>query len=248
MTQSYRDEGSIGGRGQFEQEDLRVQRPAELHRAGGPRRRDIPHQTVALHQRQLREVDRSKGVVADGLVLLGAGAGDDVPAEHHHDAPAALIQRTDHAVSQVFLGIGDLVGDGLLGTGEDDGLVGVLDQVGQRRSRVGQRIGAVADDEAIVQGVILLHGLGHHEPVFRAEVGAVDAAQRQRFGDAQVVQLGQMRQKLFAGEHRFQALLGAHTGDGAAGGDEKDTLFGHKISLRGRKFSGLKQYNILFFA
>ena len=175
---------------EFEQEDLRVEGAAELHRAGGPRRRDIPHQPVALHKSQRREIDRRKGIVADGLVLFGAGAGNDVPAEHHHHAPAARVEGADHAVAQVFLSVGDLVGDGLLRTGQDDGLVGVLDQVGQRRRRVCQRIGAVADDEAIVQGVVLLYSLGHFQPMLRAEVGAVDVEQSQRFRAAKLLQLG----------------------------------------------------------
>ena len=38
-----------------------------------------------------------------------------------------------------------------------------------------------------------------------------------------------MSQKLFAGEHGLEALLGADAGDGAAGGDKKQTLLcGHK--------------------
>ena len=159
-----------------------------------------------LHQSQRREIDGSKGIVADGLVLLGPGARDDVAAEHHHDAPAAGVQRTDDAVPQVLFGIGDLVGDGLLGTGEDDGLVRVLDQVGQCRRRVGQGVGAVADDEAVVEGVVLLHGLCHHEPVLRAEVRAVDAAQRQRLGAAELLQLGQMGQQFVAGQDRPEPL------------------------------------------
>ena len=159
-----------------------------------------------------------------------------MPAEHHHDAAAARVQRADDAVAQVFLRVGDLVGDGLLGTGEDDGLVRVLDEVRKRRRRVGQRVGAVADDEAVVQGVVLLHGLGHHEPVLLAEVGAVDAAQGQRFRDAQVVELRQVGQQFFAGEHGLQALLGAHACNGAAGGDEKNALFGHKRKPPWQKF------------
>ena len=48
-------------------------------------------------------------------------------------------------------------------------------------------------------------------------------------GAAEVVQLGQMGQQLFAGEHGLEALLGADAGDGAAGGDEKQALLcGHK--------------------
>ena len=153
-------------------------------------------------------------------------------AKHHHDAPAAGVEGADDAVAKVFLGVGDLVGDGLLCAGEDDGFVGVLDEVGQSRRRVGQRVGAVADDEAVVEGIVLLHGLRHHQPVLRAEVGAVDAAQGQRVGTAELVQLRQMSQKLFAGEHGLEALLGADAGDGAAGGDKKQTLLcGHRKSL-----------------
>ena len=220
--------GAEAGR-QLEQEDAGAERAAKLHRAGGPGRRHIPHQTVALYQCQRREIHRGKGVVADGLVLLGAGACDDMAAKHHHDAPAAGVEGADDAVAKVFLGVGDLVGDGLLCAGEDDGFVGVLDEIRQSRRRVGQRVGAVADDEAVVEGIILLHGLRHHQPVLRAEVGAVDAAQGQRVGAAELVQLRQMSQKLFAGEHGLETLLGADAGDGAAGGDKKQTLLcGHK--------------------
>ena len=76
-----------------------------------------------------------------------------------------------------------------------------------------------------ISGIFIsLYGLRHHQPVLRAEVGAVDAAQGQRVGAAELVQLRQMSQKLFAGEHGLEALLGADAGDGAAGGDKKQTL------------------------
>jgi len=65
--------------------------------------------------------------------------------------------------------------------------------------------------------------------VLRAEVGAVDAAQRQRFGAAQLVELRQMGQQLLAGQDGLEPLCGAHAGDGAAGGDKKQTLLGHKF-------------------
>ena len=201
QVEDLRDERRGHARGQLEQEHPAVQRAAELHRAGGPRRGNVPHQPVALHQRQFREVDRGKGVVADGLVLLGAGARDDVPAKHHHHAPAARVDGADHAVPQVFLGIRDLVGDGLLRAGEDDGLIRVLDEIRERRRRVRQRIRAVADDKAIVQGVVFLNGACHHEPVLLSEVGTVDAAQRQRFRAAQLLQFRQMRKQLLAGKH-----------------------------------------------
>ena len=121
------------------------------------------------------------------------------------------------------------MGDGLLCAGEDDGLVSVLDQIGQRRCGVSQRVGAVADDEAVIQGIVLLYGTGHGQPVLRAEVGAVDAAQSQGLRLAQLLQTWQVRQQLLAGKHRFQPLVGAYTGNGAAGGDKKQTLLGHRM-------------------
>ena len=229
MLKDGRDQLGAQAGSQLEQKDFGVERPAKLHRAGGPGRGDIPHQPVALHQRQRREVDRRKGVIADGLVLFGAGARDDMPAEHHHHAPAPGVQRTDHAVPQVFLGVGDLIGDGLLGACQDDGLVGVLNEVRKGRRRVGQRIGAVADDEAIVEGVILLHSPGHHEPVLGAQVGAVDAAQRQCLGAAELLQLRQVGQQLLAGKDGLEPLGRAYTGNGAARGDKKQALLGHKM-------------------
>ena len=152
-----------------------------------------------------------------------------MPAEHHHHAPAPGVQRTDHAVPQVFLGVGDLIGDGLLGACQDDGLVGVLNEVRKGRRRVGQRIGAVADDEAIVEGVILLHSPGHHEPVLGAQVGAVDAAQGQCLRAAELLQLRQVGQQLLAGKDGLEPLGRAHTGNGAARGDKKQALLGHKM-------------------
>ena len=86
----------------------------------------------------------------------------------------------------------------------------------------------MADDETIVQGVVFLNGAGHHQPVFLAKVGAVDAAQGQRFRDAQVVELRKMGQQLVAAEHGPEALRSMYAGNGAAGGNEKNALFGHK--------------------
>ena len=229
LLKDSRDKLRSKAGGQLEQEHFGVQRPAKLHRAGGPGRSHIPYQPVALHQRQRREVDRRKGIVTDGLVLLGAGARNDVPPKHHHHTPAARVKGTDHAVPQVLLGIGDLVGNGLLGTREDDGLVRILNEVGQRRRRVGQCIGAVADDKAIVKRIVFLHGLGHHQPVLRAKVGAVDAAQVERFRAAELLQFRQMGQQLLAGQNRLEPLCGAHAGNGAAGGDKKQSLLGHRF-------------------
>ena len=126
-----------------------------------------------------------------------------MPAKHHHYAPAARVDGADHAVPQVFLGIRDLVGDGLLCAGEDDGLVRILNQVGERRRRVRQRIRAVADDKAVVQSVVFLNGACHHQPVLLPKVGAVNAAQRQRFRAAQFFQFRQMGKQLLAGKHGF---------------------------------------------
>ena len=125
-----------------------------------------------LHPGPDGEIDRRKGVVADGLVLFGPGARDHEPPEHHHHPPAAGVQGAQDTVPQVLFGVGDLAGDGLLGAGQDDGLAGVLHQVAQGCRRIGQGVGAVAEDETVVAAVILFDGPGHVQPQGRAHVGA----------------------------------------------------------------------------
>ena len=69
----------------------------------------------------------------------------------------------------------------------------------------------------------------HHEPVLGAEIGAVDAAQGQCLGAAELLQLRQVGQQLLAGKDGLEPLRGAHTGNGAARGDKKQALLGHKM-------------------
>ena len=214
-------------RRQLEQKDLFIQLVAETHRPGGAGRLDVADQPVPLHLGQVGEIDRRKGVVADGLVLFGAGARDDRPAEHHHHPAAAGVQGADDAVPQVLFGVGDLVRDGLLGAGQDDGLVRVLHQIAQGRRRIGQGVGAVAEDKAVVAAVVFLDGAGHVQPVGRAHVGAVDAAQGQGVRLAQAGQARHMGQQFPAGQDRPQALGRAYAGDGAAGGDKEDLFLVH---------------------
>ena len=54
-----------------------------------------------LHLGQMGEVDRRKGVVADGLVLFGPRAGDDQPPEHHHHPAALVVDGADDLVLRV---------------------------------------------------------------------------------------------------------------------------------------------------
>ena len=93
----------------------------------------------------------------------------------------------------------------------------------------------MADDEAIVEGVVFLHGLGHHEPVLGAQVGAVDAAQSQCLRAAELLQLRQVGQQLLAGKDGLEPLGRAYTGNGAARGDKKQALLGHKMEASMKK-------------
>ena len=101
---------------------------------------------------------------------------------------------------------------------------------------------AVQENYALYDGFIICHGTDT-----LAQIGAVDAAQSQRLRNAQVVQLRQMGQQFFTGKHRLQALLGAHAGNGAARGDKKQTLFGHKMQPSMAENQIRIQYNTLFF-
>lgn len=63
--------------------------------------------------------------------------------------------------------------DRLLSACNDDGLGGILNQIGECGGRVGHGIRSVADDKAVVFFIVCLDGLRHGEPVFWLHIGAV---------------------------------------------------------------------------
>lgn len=73
--------------------------------------------------------------------------------------------RNDERAQQVIHAIRLERKDGCLGAGEDDGLSEVLHHEGEGRGGIGQGVGAVEDDEAIKEVVVVLDAHGHGVPV-----------------------------------------------------------------------------------
>ena len=117
---------------------------------------DVEQDVLVLDHCQIGEVDAGKGIVALGALLLSAGAGDDLSVKDDIYAVGPFTGGEPQAVQQVGAGVGHIQVDGLLCAGDDDGLFGVLDQVGHGGSSIGHGIGAVADHKAVVVIVIFL--------------------------------------------------------------------------------------------
>ena len=105
--------------------------------------------------------------------MRGTGPQNDPAVKddlHAAAAPAGI----EKGVGEVALGVGTVEPDGLLGAGDDDGLAGVLDEVGHGGSCVRHRVRSVADHEAVVIVVILFQNLSKLQPVLRVHICAVN--------------------------------------------------------------------------
>ena len=95
------------------------------------------------------------------------------------------VRGIEEAVIKVAPGVGIIQGDGLLGTGDDDGLRGVLDQIGQGGGGVSHGVGPMGDDEPVILLIPLLDGSCHLQPVGGAHIGTVQIHQLQGLYPAQ---------------------------------------------------------------
>ena len=96
----------------------------------------------------------------------------------------------DKAVVQVEPCVRIVEQDRFLRAGNDDGLGGILNQVGQCGGGIGHGIGAVGDHKAVVQGVVFLQGGADLQPVGGADVGAVQVHQLHGLYVAQLPDFG----------------------------------------------------------
>lgn len=78
-----------------------------------------------------------------------AGAENDAAVEHDHHA-AQIGHGAAERIGQIRLGIRVFKHDGLLCARQDDGLGGILNEIGQRRGCIGHGVRAVGDDEAVI--------------------------------------------------------------------------------------------------
>lgn len=155
---------------------------------------------------------------------LRARAGDHAAVEHDLHAACGVRARIAERVEQVRLGVGALAVDGTLRAGEHDGLGRALDQVRQRRRRIGHGVRAVQHDESVTGVVALPDGLRHGQPVRGRHVRAVDAAYLRRLHAAQPLRQAQAAQDIRRAQARRKPLAALARGDRAAGGDHADAL------------------------
>ena len=105
----------------------------------------------------------------------------------------------------------------------------MLNQIRQRRRRIGHGVGAVGDHKTVVVVVVFLDGGGHEQPLFRLDVGAVDVEQLHRVDGTEVLGLRNTFVQLPGGDAGGQTVLRGGGGDGSAGGDKKNALQGRLL-------------------
>lgn len=88
----------------------------------------------------------------------------------------------DERAEEVVNAVGLEGEDGSLRAGEDDGLSEVGHHEGEGGGRVGEGVGAVEDDEAVEEVVVLLDAHGHGVPVVGGDGAGVE--KRVEFQDA----------------------------------------------------------------
>ena len=108
----------------------------------------------------------------------------------------------------------------ILGTGEDDGLGTSLNQIAQCRRCIGHGIRAVGQHETVIGMIVLPDALGHHQPVLRCDVGAVQTQQLDALHLADFGNGRNMSKQLFRGQFRCQTALGHFGCNGTAGTDQ----------------------------
>lgn len=135
-------------------------------------------------------VGAGKGLEGGGRDLCGAVAAVQLVAEEEADLGDDKGSGDDERAEQVVDGVGLQRKDGRLRAREDDGLAQVGQHKGQRRRRVGERVGAVQDDEAVEEVVVFLHGRGHGGPVGGGDVAGVEEGVEFHDGVADVAVVG----------------------------------------------------------
>lgn len=135
-------------------------------------------------------VGAGKGLEGGGRDLCGAVAAVQLVAEEEADFRNDKGARDDERAEQVVDGVGLERKDGRLRAREDDRLAQVGQHEGQGRGRVGERVGAVEDDEAVEEVVVFLDGGGHGGPVGGGDVARVEEGGEFHDGVADVAVVG----------------------------------------------------------
>ena len=131
-------------------------------------------------------------------------------------------------IEQVCFCIGYFHGNWFLGTGDDNRLRRVLNQVGQCRRGVCHGIGSVADDKAIIFFIVILNGAGHQKPIFRLDVGRVNVENLNCVNGTKFARCRYIVQQFFRGNLWSKTIFGVFRRDRSTGRNQQNVF--HNVS------------------
>ena len=176
-------------------------------------------------------VERLEGIELLGTLLGGAVAAQQMAAEvdahlgHEGSAFSILGSGDLDGGDEVLLAVGAQLADGQLGTREDDGFREVLKHIGEGRSGIGHRVGAVEHHETVVVVVAVGDTMADVGPSGWRHVAGVDG-RRELIGldlGVELLEFGHMDEQMLEVERlESPRLRVAVHADRAACIDEKN--------------------------
>ena len=156
---------------------------------------------------------------------------DDLTAQRGEHAAAAVRRRAE-SIQQVARGVRTVRADRAHRAGQHDRAVDIRQEMVQQRRRVGERVRAVSEDEAVVLLAARPDRARHLQPLGGGHVGRVELHQVEHLGAAEARQLRQGGEQRRAVQHGDEAGLGLPAGDGAAGRDEQDVFQNRSLRMK----------------
>ena len=129
---------------------------------------------LLLDRGNIGKIDAGKGVVALGALLFSAGACDHLAVEYNIDPMCLWVRGKAETVRKIGPGVCIFHIDRLLGSGDDNGLCGIADQIGKSGGGVSHGVCPVGDHKAVIIFIMFLNGLFYGKPVGGLYVGAVN--------------------------------------------------------------------------
>ena len=244
---------------QREHHDVRIHLVVrdERTREVGPQDAVVVEREVDAGIAEMRVVERVEGIEAVGILFCRTVAtqqlATEVDTHLRHPRPSVLsVGRCQFdAGHEVLLAVGAQLSQRQLRSGEDDGLGEVLEHEGERRCRVGHRVGAVQNDEAVVAVVVAGNDLHQLGPRARTDVTGVDGRRELVHIDAraQIFHFRQVADDVVEVERLegSRARVAAHS-DGSARIDEQYfVVHSAKVRISERKTKKENQFFFLYF-
>ena len=181
--------------------------------------RKIRDHLTAAYYSDLRIIHAAEGIETLGPLFSCTGSQDHLSVKDQGYSLGAGKHCVPETVQYILAGIRVPEKNRFLGSGHDDGLRRLLDQIGQCRRSVCHGIRPVGHHKTVV-GIVREPDLfGNAEPAFRRHIGAVQIHELHCFRFADLTDLRHCRQKLGGGDCRRQSVSLVQRCDGASCGD-----------------------------